>query len=275
MSYFTFWGMTREPFGTTPDPEMFHKTLGHEDCYERLKLAILLKRGLSVVIGDVGYGKTTIKVALLQELRNDPNFEIGVINNPKDCRTDFQFLRAVLREFGLTPLGRSGLDLSTQFLEFLQEKYTGGKTVLLIIDEGHNLTASHLETLRTWLSFETPKEKLINIVIFAQNELEGRIVRKRNLAQRVGMDHRLNPLNRRDTEGLIAHRLRTAGLPDGTDIFTEDAVDAIHEISRGIPRVITNICADALIEAVFLRTPTVDGELIKSVVTKRLFKGVD
>jgi len=275
MSYYVFWSMTQEPFGTTPDPEMFYKTLGHEDCYERLKLAILLKRGLSVVIGDVGYGKTTIKVALLQELQEDPSFEIGVINNPKDCRTDFQFLKAVLREFGLTPLGRSGLDLSTQFLEFLQEKYTEDRTVLLIIDEGQNLTPSHLEMLRTWLSFETPHEKLINIVIFAQNELEKRILRKRNLAQRVGMDHRLNPLNRRDTEGLIAHRLHAAGLPDGTNIFTEDAVDAIHEASRGIPRVITNICADALIEAVFLRTPTVDSELIKSVVNKRLFKGVE
>ena len=69
MSYYSFFGLDREPFGTTPDPSMFYKTLGHEDCYERLKLAVHLQRGLSVIIGDVGYGKTTIKVALLQELQ--------------------------------------------------------------------------------------------------------------------------------------------------------------------------------------------------------------
>src|SRR6187551_776067 len=107
MTYFTHFGMTQEPFGTTPDPAMFYRTLGHEDCYERLKLAIALHRGLSIIIGDVGYGKTTIKVALLQELTADAACEIGIINNPRDCRTDVQFLRAVLEQFGLAANGRS------------------------------------------------------------------------------------------------------------------------------------------------------------------------
>jgi general secretion pathway protein A len=274
MSYYQFWGLDRDPFGTTPDPDMFYKTLGHEDCYERLKLAILLKRGLSVVLGDVGYGKTTIKVALLQELQRDPSFEIAVINNPRDCPSDFQFLRAVLREFRLPPVGRTGLDLSTQFLEFLQQKYTERKTVLLVIDEGQNLTTSYLEMIRSWLSFETPSEKLINIAIFAQNELEPRIVRKRNLAQRVAMDHKLNPLNRRDTEGLICYRMRAAGLPDGTTVFTDAAVDAIYNTSHGVPRVITNTCADVLIEAVFQKQRLVDADLVQAVAERKLFRGV-
>src|SRR5919204_342219 len=109
MSYFRHFGLDREPFGTTPDPEMFYKTLGHEDCYERLKLAIQLQRGLSVIIGDIGYGKTTMQVAR--------------------------------------------------------------RKILLVIDEGQNLSSSQLEILRTFLSFETPTQKLINIVIFAQPEL--------------------------------------------------------------------------------------------------------
>lgn len=274
MTYYKFFGLEREPFGTTPDPQMFYKTLGHEDCYERLKLAIQLQRGLSIILGDIGYGKTTIKVALLTELQRDPATEIAIINNPRDCRTDVQFLRAVLTQFGLRPDGRSGLEYTNQFLQFLETMHVQNRSVLLVIDEGQNLSGTQLEILRTFLSFETPTAKLINVVIFAQNELEDKIVRKRNLAQRVGMDHKLNPLNRRDTAGLIAHRLAVAGLPRGQTIFTDEAVDVIHEASRGIPRAITNFCADCLVEAVFLGHRTVSAELAAAVIETRVFKGV-
>ncbi len=274
MTYYKFFGLAREPFGTTPDPAMFYKTLGHEDCYERLKLAIQLQRGLAIILGDIGYGKTTIKVALLTELQRDPAFEIAIINNPRDCRTDVQFLRAVLTQFGLRPDGRSGLEYTNQFLQFLETMHVHGRRVLLVFDEGQNLSGAQLEILRTFLSFETPTAKLINVVIFAQNELEDKIVRKRNLAQRVGMDHKLNPLNRRDTAGLIEHRLQVAGLPHGETLFEDAAMDVIHEASRGIPRAITNFCADCLVEAVFLGHRTVDAALATAVIETRVFKGV-
>jgi len=274
MSYYQFWGMTRDPFGTSPDPDMFYRTLGHEDCYERLKLAVLLKRGLSVVLGDVGYGKTTIKVALLRELQALKALEIAIVNNPHDCPSDFQFQKAVLQEFGVAPAGRNGLDLSTQFLEFLRDRNEADRNVLLVIDEGQNLSSSHLETIRSWLSFEKPEEKLINIAIFAQNELEPRIARKRNLAQRVAMDHKLNPLTQHDTGGLIHHRLHVAGLAASTALFSTDAIAAVYWASQGVPRVITNTCADALIEAVALRQPIVDAALVRTVAERKVFKGV-
>jgi general secretion pathway protein A len=274
MTYFQRFGLAREPFGTTPDPEMFYKTLGHEDCYERLKLAIHLQRGLSVIIGDIGYGKTTIKVALLQELQTGADFEIGIVNNPRDCRTDVQFLRAILGQFGLQALGRTALDLTTDFLRYLEAMHVARRKVLLVIDEGQNLSGSQLEILRTFLSFETPTQKLINIVIFAQPELEEKIVRKRNLAQRVGMDHKLNPLNRRDTIGLIEHRLAVAGRPaEAPPLFTAEAIEVIHERSGGVPRAITNFCADCLVEAVFLEQDQVDGRLATEVIGRRVFTG--
>ena len=277
MTYYQRFGLSREPFGTTPDPAMFYKTLGHEDCYERLKLAIRLQRGLSIIIGDVGYGKTTIKVALLQELQRDGSaVEIGIVNNPRDCRTDVQFLRSVLGQFGLEATGRTGLDLTTAFLRYLEAMHLARRKVLLVIDEGQNLASSHLEILRTFLSFETPTEKLINVVIFAQPELEEKIVRKRNLAQRVGMDHKLNPLNRRDTAGLIAHRLAVAGYPAGeAPLFAEEAIDLVHERSQGIPRAITTFCADCLVEAAFLGHDRVDGALAAEVIGRRLFTGTE
>lgn len=276
MTYFTRFGLEREPFGTTPDPAMFYRTLGHEDCYERLKLSIALQRGLSVIIGDIGYGKTTIKVALLQELRDTPTYEIGIVNNPRDCRTDVQFLRAVLEQFGVIPGGRTALDLTTEFLRFLESTHLAGRRPLLVIDEGQNLSGSHLEILRTFLSFETPTQKLIDVVIFAQPELEEKILRKRNLAQRVGMDHKLNPLNRRDTAAMIAHRLRVAGrAPDAPPIFTDAALDVIYDRSQGIPRAITNFCADCLVEAVILDLDQVDGVLAAEVIGRRVFTGTD
>jgi type II secretory pathway predicted ATPase ExeA len=207
-------------------------------------------------------------------LQREPAFEIAIINNPRDCRTDVQFLRAVLTQFGLRPDGRSGLEYTNQFLQFLETMHVQGRRVLLVIDEGQNLSGAQLEILRTFLSFETPTAKLINVVIFAQNELEDKIVRKRNLAQRVGMDHKLNPLNRRDTAGMIAHRLAVAGLPRGQVLFDDEAVDVIHEASRGIPRAITNFCADCLVEAVFLGHHAVSAELATAVIETRVFKGV-
>lgn len=275
MTYFKRFEMEREPFGTTPDPAMFYRTLGHEDCYERLKLAIALQRGLSVIIGDVGYGKTTIKVALLQELHAGSAYDIGIVNNPRDCRTDVQFLRAVLEQFGIEPHGRTALDLTTEFLRYLESMHVAGKRPLLVIDEGQNLSGSHLEILRTFLSFETPTHKLIDVVIFAQPELEEKILRKRNLAQRIGMDHKLNPLNRRDTAAMIAHRLTVAGRSAGPPLFTDDAIDVIYERSQGIPRAITNFCADCLVEAVFREQDVVDGELAAEVIGRRVFTGTD
>jgi general secretion pathway protein A len=276
MTYFKQFGLTREPFGTTPDPAMFYRTLGHEDCYERLKLAIALQRGLSVIIGDVGYGKTSIKVALLQELQVEPSYEIGIVNNPRDCRTDVQFLRAVLEQFGVHAGGRTALDLTTEFLRYLEAMHVAGRRPLLVIDEGQNLSGSHLEILRTFLSFETPTQKLIDVVIFAQPELEEKILRKRNLAQRVGMDHKLNPLNRRDTAAMIGHRLRVAGRAEGEPpVFTEEAIDVIHDRSQGIPRAITNFCAECLVEAVFLGVDQVDGSLATEVIGRRVFTGTD
>ncbi|MDP9358878.1 MAG: hypothetical protein M3R02_27090, partial [Chloroflexota bacterium] len=117
-------------------------------------------------------------------------------------------------------------------------------------------------------------QKLINIVIFAQPELEEKIVRKRNLAQRVGMDHKLNPLNRRDTAGMIAHRLAIAGRPAGAPpLFVPEAIDVIHERSGGVPRAITNFCADCLVEAAFLGRDNVDGALAADVIGRRVFTG--
>lgn len=276
MTYFTHFGLDREPFGTTPDPAMFYRTLGHEDCYERLKLALALQRGLSVIIGDVGFGKTTIKVALLQELHGGSPYEIGIVNNPRDCRTDVQFLRAVLEQFGIAPTGRTALDLTTEFLRYLEAMHVAGKRPLLVIDEGQNLSGSHLEILRTFLSFETPTQKLIDVVIFAQPELEEKILRKRNLAQRVGMDHKLNPFNRRDTAAMIAHRLRVAGYPDDAPpLFADEAIAVIHDRSGGIPRAITNFCAECLIEAAFLRAPRVDAGIAADVIGRRIFTGTD
>ncbi|MGH2533296.1 MAG: ExeA family protein [Thermomicrobiales bacterium] len=249
----------------------FYRSLGHEDCYERLTLAVARGRGLSVVIGEAGFGKTTIKGALLNQLRPDPRVAIGTIDDPRDCRTDVQFLRAVLGQFGVDASGRTGLDLTTAFLGFLEAMRAARRTTLLVIDDGHHLTSSHLEIVRTFLSVETPARSPIAVVVFAEPELEEKIGRKRNLARRVGMEHRLNPFNRRDTAGLIAHRLAAMGHPTGAGraVFTEEAIDLIHERSGGVPGTIVEISAGCLQEATRRRRDRVDGALATAVIDRR------
>ncbi|MGH2559688.1 MAG: ExeA family protein, partial [Thermomicrobiales bacterium] len=249
----------------------FYRSLGQEDCYERLKLAVKRGRGLAVVIGDAGYGKTTIKQALLHEFRPDPGVAIGTVDDPRDCRTDVQFLRAVLGQFGVDASGRTGLDLTTEFLGYLETMRAARRMALLVIDEGQRLTGSQLEILRTFLSGEGPARSPIVIAIFAEPELEEKIGRKRNLAQRVGMEHRLNPLNRRDTAGLIAHRLAAAGHPagNGRPPFTEEAIDLIHERSGGVPRAIVEISAGCVQEASRRHRDQVDGALATEAIDRR------
>lgn len=233
-------------------------------------MAIQRHRGLAVVIGEAGYGKTTIMQALLAELQQDQRLAIGIVPDPRVCRTDVQFLRAVLGQFGVEATGRTGLDLMTEFVRFLTELPGTGRTALLVIDEGQHLTGSQLEILRTFLSVETPASAAIDVVIFAAADLEEKIGRKRNLARRVGMVHRLNPFNRRDTAGLIAHRLAVGGHPraNGRPLFTEDAVDVIAERSGGIPRAIAGLCDASLREADRRRRDQIDGALAAAVADR-------
>ena len=258
------FGLSREPFGTEPDAELFYPALGHEDCLERLRLTVALGLGLGIVTGETGYGKSTVRAALLDEIAHHPGLTIAPIDDPTACRTDVLFLRRIMGQIGLAGLGRTGLDLTTALLRDLSARRTGGEHVLLVIDDAHGLASNQLDVLRTLVAAETPSPLVV--VLFGEPELMDKVARKRNLAQRTAMTHALNPLNRRDTAGLIAHRLMVAGLAKGQDVFTTEAIDEIHVATGGVPGGIVRLAAASMDSAAHGGARTVDGDLARRVI---------
>ena len=239
------------------DRSTWYASLGQEDCLERLLLAVE-DGGCSVVYGEAGYGKSSVKLALLREAHRPGAFAIGRIDDPRACRTDVQFLRALLEQFGVAASGRTALDLTTDLLRALQALAGDGRRALLVVDDGHHLSGSQLELLRTALS----ASPTLSVAIFAEPELAEKIGRKRALAQRVTMEHTLNPLNRRDTAGLVVHRLGG----DEAIGATDEALTAIHAHTGGVPRAIVDLCARCRAAATAWGRAEIDRELVAAAI---------
>jgi len=280
MTYYRHFGLRRDPFASAPDPAMFYRALGHADCEARLMLALTEGEGhgLSLVFGEGGYGKTAIIAALLHHFdaagETRRPYAVAQIAHPRDYRADVPFLRAVLAQYGLPPAGRTGAECLHRLRQFLASGHAQGRRGLLIIDEGHDLTGTHLELLRTLLAGAPAATPLVDIAIFARRALAHRLTHRPGLAPLVTTEHWLNPLNRHDTAGLIAHRLGVAGLPTGASLFTEGALAAIHTASRGVPRAIIEGGAHCLTEAMFRDHAFVDAPLAVAVLAARHIQAV-
>ena len=263
MTIFSAFGLTREPFGPTLDAELFYPALGHEDALERLRLTVALGLGLGIVTGERGYGKSMVRAALLDEIAHHPGLTIALIDDPTGCRTDVLFLRRIMGQIGLAGIGRTGLDLTTALLQDVAARRAAGENVLLVIDNAHGLASNQLDVLRTLIAAASPAP--LTVLLFGEPELTEKVSRKRNLAQRAAMTHALNPLNRRDTAGLIAHRLMVAGRPAGQELFTTEAIDEIHVAIGGVPGGIIAAAAAAMDAAVAAREQTIDASLARNV----------
>ena len=244
-----------DPFAQSTDPGLFVATLGHADCLARLRQAIRRGPGLALVTGGAGSGKTILAAALVRDLaaeraageaRDGDAFLVGTIPDPTLCRTDVQFLRAILDQFGVpTGGGRTGLDLLTRFQRALAGDTGDGVpatltgTPLLVIDDAASLVGSHFEILRALLAFgDVAGPRGPRIVLFGRPELTDKVGRKRNLASRVTMSHALNPINEEDTAALLAHRITVAGGGVGNGSlprFAPAAVVAIAERAGAVP----------------------------------------
>lgn len=255
MSYYEMLGLDREPFSNSPDPDFFHSSPRHAECLRRLEIAVRLKRGLCVVMGEVGTGKTTVCRRLIRTLGYDPAVSVHLLLDPsfEDPR---DFLAAVAVSFGIAV---DGEDSAARIREAIQDfllSQTGrdGKTVVLCVDEGQKITASCLEILRELLNFETNTHKLLQIVVFAQNEFAGILRSRKNLADRVNTRIQLKPLSFSETRRLIRTRLRLAAGDFWKDrdpnVFSRAALYAIHRACGGYPRRIMRLCHATLLETV-------------------------
>jgi general secretion pathway protein A len=269
MSYFKVLGLEKEPFSTSPDPEFFYRSISHDTAIKRLEIALRLRRGLSLILGDVGTGKTTLSRTLLQLFKDEPDFIFHMVLDPS-FKSEFQFLLSLVKAFSIAPAFKSTLDFKEALEKYLFQKgVEENKTIVLLIDEGQKLSAENLEVLRTLLNFETNEYKLLQLIIMAQVELLPRIRRIRNFMDRISLKYTINPLDENETAEMIKFRLRQAGYNGQNSLFTDGAIRLIYQQSLGYPRRIAMLCHDALEMLVMREKTLVDEDIIKDLIAQQ------
>lgn len=268
MSYFKVLGLEKEPFSTSPDPEFFYRSASHDTALKRLEIAIRLRRGLSLIFGDIGTGKTTLSRTLLNIFKDESDFIFHMILDPSH-KSEFQFLLSLVKIFSITPNFKSTLDFKEALEKYLFQKGVDeNKTIVLLIDEAQKITQENLEVLRMLLNYETNEYKLLQLVMMAQVELLPRIKRIRNFMDRVALKYTINPFDETETKEMIAFRLRQAGCNPQNNLFTDEAIKLIYQFTQGYPRRISMLSHDALETIVMKERSVVDAEIISELITQ-------
>ena len=277
MSYFKVLGFDKEPFSTSPDPEFFYLSKEHEAALTNILIELRLKRGLSVILGDVGTGKTTLSGKLIQELQERQDCILHIILDPS-FENEQLFLTSLLRNFEINTaaLGASPtvLDLRETLERFLFQKGVGeNKTVVLVIDEAQKLNDTTLEILRVLLNYETNEFKLLQLVLLGQLELHSKILNIANFFDRISFKFTLNPLDFNETKEMIEFRIRQAGYKANMHLFLDEAIKQVHQFSKGYPRKTTMLCHKALKELVLRNKFVIDGQLINDIIQNEIQSG--
>lgn len=266
MSYYEVLNLQKEPFSTSPDPYFFYRSSAHETAMKRLEIAIRLRRGLSLILGDIGTGKTTLGRTLLQSFNQEDDFIFHMMLDPT-YKSEFQFLASLTKMFGVQPDFRSTLDYKDAIEKYLfQRGVDENKTIILLIDEGQKLTPTFLEILRTLLNYETNEYKLLQLVILAQMEVLPKIKRIKNFFDRITLKYIINPLDEGETKDMIEFRLKQAGYNGGEKIFADGAIKLIYEHTMGYPRKIAILCHNALEELVMRDKKIIDESIMLEVI---------
>ena len=266
MSYYSIFGLSKEPFSTSPDPAFFYRSSNHDSALKRLEIALRLRRGLCMILGDVGIGKTTLLRTLVQNLSSENEFEIHMLLDP-NYSSEFQFLSHIIKLFKLRPSFKSTLDYKEAIEKYLYQRgVEENKTVILFIDEGQKLKSENLEILRMFLNYETNEYKLLQLILLSQLELLPRLRKIRNFMDRIALKYIINPLDQEETKNMILFRLHQAGLNSGKKLFSDEAIKIIHQHTQGYPRKISMLCHDALELAVMKEKEYVDEAVVQTLI---------
>ncbi|PID40762.1 MAG: hypothetical protein CR984_01530 [Proteobacteria bacterium] len=272
MDYFTVVNLDREPFSNSPDPDFFYHSAQHVACLQKIELALRLKRGLNIVIGAVGSGKTTICRTLLKRLSGDACFEIHLVLDPSFA-SPLVFLETIASMMAVSLDGKADeQSLKEGIKNHLYKRGIGaGKTVVLVVDEGQKLPEFCLEILRELLNYETNDHKLLQIVLFAQKEFQDILERRDNLADRVNLIHFLGPMTYSDSRRMIQFRVDQAGKPDRQlKLFTTPALFEIYRVTQGYPRKIINLCHQCILALIVQNRCRVNRRLVRSCQRRSL-----
>jgi putative secretion ATPase (PEP-CTERM system associated) len=265
MSYLEHFKLQEQPFRLTPDPDFVYWSKQHARAKAYMESTIWLADGFVIITGDIGSGKTTLLQSFLTELEDDVVY--AVVSQTQLTAT--QFLQAILTEFGFKPFNKRKVELLDMLNMFLIEQYSNGKKVVLIVDEAQNLSRKVLEEVRLLSGIETHKEKVLRIILAGQPELKGTLESPslKQLVQRVRLRFHLGPLDRREMQEYIEHRLEIAGC-EQREFFHEDTFDMIHRYTGGVPRLINTLCDSALLCAFADDKETVDLDSVMTAIAE-------
>jgi general secretion pathway protein A len=273
MDYFSILNLKQEPFSNSPDPDFFFHSREHLECLQKLELSLLLRRGLNVIIGEVGTGKTTLCRQLIRRFARREEIDTHLVLDPYFVDA-YEFLTSVGKMI-LGPnvkLGANEWQIKEQIKQYLFERgVKHNRTTVLIVDEGQKIPVFCLEILREFLNYETNEYKLLQIIIFAQKEFENTIKKYANFADRINLYHYLKPLSFRDTRLMIKFRLeKSKDTNKKIDIFSYPSLFAIYRQSAGYPRKIIHLCHHCILAMIVQNRSKVSYALVRSCI-KRIF----
>lgn len=259
--YTAFYGLREKPFALSPDPRFLYLAASHREALAHLLYGIEQGEGFISVTGEVGTGKTTLCRTLLERLEGD--IELAFLFNPS--KSALELLQSICAEFGLPAEGLARRSLMSQLNKFLLEQKERGRRVLLIIDEAQTLSENTLEQVRLLSNLETSREKLIQILLLGQPELDRKLDERglRQLRQRISVRWKLEPLSAEETVAYVRHRIAfAAGEP--RDLFSEVALRDVHRRTGGIPRLVNQLCDRALLAGYATRAAQIGPALIRA-----------
>ncbi len=259
-----FYKLAEQPFGVTPDPRYLYFSATHREALASALYGVTAGRGFTALIAKPGMGKTTLLFDFLSKVRNHAKtvFLFQPQGDPRDL------LRSLLADLSIEDDGADFVRMHRKLNECLLSESRRGKRLVVVLDEAQNLSEPVLEAVRMLSNFETPREKLMHLVLAGQPQLADTLASPRlvQLRQRISIVARLRPFNARETEQYIEHRLRVAGYDFSTPMFSERAMAMIAKYTRGIPRNINNVCFNAMSLGFVARQRTIDETAIQEVI---------
>ncbi len=261
--YKEYFGLKANPFNVNPDPRFLFLTRHTEEALACLTYGIQSRKGFVLLTGEVGTGKTTLVNKLLEWLRMQQVATAFVFNSRMNSP---QFIDFMMADFGIAGDSRMKSQVLMRLYNWLLDRYRAGETAVLIVDEAQNLSDEVLEEIRLLTNLETFTEKLLQIVLVGQPELEEKLRQPhlRQLRQRLTLRAKTHPLTLEETQSYVVQRLRIAGA-DGRQIFVPEAVALVHRYSEGIPRVINLLCEHALVSAFVDQQKIIEPVVIEAV----------
>ena len=261
--YEKHWGLTEKPFENTPNPRFMYYSKKHEEALMRMLYAIKEEKGASMLTGEYGSGKTVLSRIIIDELIKDKIYEAALVTHPQ--LTPVEFIQEIVYQLKNEHINGSKPHLLHTMQDIIYKNFREGKKTVILIDEAQIIKDKDtFEEVRLFLNFQLNNKFLITLILIGQPELLSKIRAIPQLRQRLGIKYHLSGLNETETEEYIKHRILVGG--GKTDIFTKEAIDAIYDYSKGLPRSINNVCDMCLLIGFGHDARIVDRELVEKVV---------